>query len=172
MCLVSTLWFLRVTFAGRHGGWNTSGCLTELRDRGTLCCCDHLTFFTLLMVSRILCTYCFYIGFCCLLHPELQRPGPICAGAVPYMNWHDGCTFTPHLRPVESQPSSSDKAGLHLSKPLVSNQQQTQPNTFSGWMVEGDVLQLSIWPTIPRQRDLNSRLPSEVLPSLYCPLQP
>ncbi|XP_043382245.1 adhesion G protein-coupled receptor G3 isoform X3 [Chelonia mydas] len=37
------------TKKGRHGGWNTSGCLTELRDRGTLCCCDHLTFFTLLM---------------------------------------------------------------------------------------------------------------------------
>ncbi|CAM5150295.1 unnamed protein product [Eretmochelys imbricata] len=37
------------TKKGRRGGWNTSGCLTELRDRGTMCCCDHLTFFTLLM---------------------------------------------------------------------------------------------------------------------------
>ncbi|KAG6927042.1 adhesion G protein-coupled receptor G3, partial [Chelydra serpentina] len=37
------------TKKGQRGGWNTSGCLTELRDRETMCCCDHLTFFTLLM---------------------------------------------------------------------------------------------------------------------------
>uniref|UniRef100_A0A452IK56 Uncharacterized protein n=1 Tax=Gopherus agassizii TaxID=38772 RepID=A0A452IK56_9SAUR len=40
---------LRVNFAGKRGGWNTSGCVTTLRDKETMCCCDHLTFFTLLM---------------------------------------------------------------------------------------------------------------------------
>uniref|UniRef100_A0A8C4W1X1 Adhesion G protein-coupled receptor G3 n=1 Tax=Gopherus evgoodei TaxID=1825980 RepID=A0A8C4W1X1_9SAUR len=40
---------LRVNFAGKRGGWNTSGCVTTLRDKETVCCCDHLTFFTLLM---------------------------------------------------------------------------------------------------------------------------
>ncbi|XP_075796555.1 adhesion G protein-coupled receptor G3 isoform X2 [Pelodiscus sinensis] len=34
---------------GLRGGWNTSGCLTDCRERETVCCCDHLTFFTLLL---------------------------------------------------------------------------------------------------------------------------
>ncbi|XP_050779252.1 adhesion G protein-coupled receptor G3 isoform X1 [Gopherus flavomarginatus] len=37
------------TKKGKRGGWNTSGCVTTLRDKETVCCCDHLTFFTLLM---------------------------------------------------------------------------------------------------------------------------
>ncbi|XP_067406133.1 adhesion G protein-coupled receptor G3 [Emydura macquarii macquarii] len=37
------------TQKGQHGGWNTSGCLAEPRERETVCCCDHLTFFTLLL---------------------------------------------------------------------------------------------------------------------------
>ncbi|KGL79154.1 putative G-protein coupled receptor 97, partial [Tinamus guttatus] len=32
-----------------QGGWNTSGCVTELGDKGTICSCNHLTFFTLLL---------------------------------------------------------------------------------------------------------------------------
>uniref|UniRef100_A0A8B9J2V2 Adhesion G protein-coupled receptor G3 n=1 Tax=Amazona collaria TaxID=241587 RepID=A0A8B9J2V2_9PSIT len=31
------------------GGWSSSGCDTELRNKGTRCSCDHLTFFTLLL---------------------------------------------------------------------------------------------------------------------------
>ncbi|KAM8799433.1 LOW QUALITY PROTEIN: adhesion G protein-coupled receptor G3-like [Eudromia elegans] len=36
---------------GQGGGWNTRGCVTELGDKGTICSCDHLTFFTLLLVT-------------------------------------------------------------------------------------------------------------------------
>ncbi|XP_034644560.1 adhesion G protein-coupled receptor G3 [Trachemys scripta elegans] len=41
------------TKKGKRGGWNTSGCLTIPRDRETMCCCDHLTFFTLLMTPSL-----------------------------------------------------------------------------------------------------------------------
>ncbi|NXS34207.1 AGRG3 protein, partial [Pomatostomus ruficeps] len=34
---------------GQAGGWHSSGCDTLLRDNGTICSCDHLTFFTLLL---------------------------------------------------------------------------------------------------------------------------
>ncbi|NXF20271.1 AGRG3 protein, partial [Rhodinocichla rosea] len=35
--------------AGRAGGWRSSGCVTQPGDKGTVCSCDHLTFFTLLL---------------------------------------------------------------------------------------------------------------------------
>nr|XP_009664357.1 PREDICTED: probable G-protein coupled receptor 97 [Struthio camelus australis] len=38
---------------GQGGGWNTSGCVTQLGDKGTVCSCDHLTFFTLLLSSTL-----------------------------------------------------------------------------------------------------------------------
>ncbi|NWW58041.1 AGRG3 protein, partial [Ifrita kowaldi] len=31
------------------GGWRSSGCVTQPGDKGTVCSCDHLTFFTLLL---------------------------------------------------------------------------------------------------------------------------
>ncbi|XP_049662511.1 adhesion G protein-coupled receptor G3-like isoform X3 [Accipiter gentilis] len=34
---------------GQAGGWSSSGCVTQTRDKGTVCSCDHLTFFTLLL---------------------------------------------------------------------------------------------------------------------------
>ncbi|NXO02482.1 AGRG3 protein, partial [Rhinopomastus cyanomelas] len=34
---------------GQAGGWNSSGCATWPANKGTLCSCDHLTFFTLLL---------------------------------------------------------------------------------------------------------------------------
>ncbi|NXS78862.1 AGRG3 protein, partial [Erpornis zantholeuca] len=34
---------------GQAGGWHSSGCVTQPGDKGTLCSCDHLTFFTLLL---------------------------------------------------------------------------------------------------------------------------
>ncbi|NXX20459.1 AGRG3 protein, partial [Podargus strigoides] len=34
---------------GVAGGWSSSGCVTQSRDNGTVCSCDHLTFFTLLL---------------------------------------------------------------------------------------------------------------------------
>ncbi|NXB65493.1 AGRG3 protein, partial [Struthidea cinerea] len=34
---------------GRAGGWCSSGCVTQPGDKGTVCSCDHLTFFTLLL---------------------------------------------------------------------------------------------------------------------------
>ncbi|KAM9508003.1 adhesion G protein-coupled receptor G3 isoform 3-T3 [Guaruba guarouba] len=34
---------------GQAGGWSSSGCDTQLLDKGTHCSCDHLTFFTLLL---------------------------------------------------------------------------------------------------------------------------
>ncbi|NXO06018.1 AGRG3 protein, partial [Oriolus oriolus] len=34
---------------GLAGGWHTSGCVTRPGDKGTVCSCDHLTFFTLLL---------------------------------------------------------------------------------------------------------------------------
>ncbi|XP_032848713.1 adhesion G protein-coupled receptor G3 [Tyto alba] len=34
---------------GQAGGWSSSGCVTQPRDKGTVCSCDHLTFFTLLL---------------------------------------------------------------------------------------------------------------------------
>ncbi|NWU89346.1 AGRG3 protein, partial [Upupa epops] len=34
---------------GQTGGWSSSGCATQPTDKGTLCSCDHLTFFTLLL---------------------------------------------------------------------------------------------------------------------------
>ncbi|NXE00433.1 AGRG3 protein, partial [Chaetorhynchus papuensis] len=38
-----------VPVAGPAGGWHSSGCVTQPGDRGTVCSCDHLTFFTLLL---------------------------------------------------------------------------------------------------------------------------
>ncbi|NWI05429.1 AGRG3 protein, partial [Tichodroma muraria] len=34
---------------GQAGGWRSSGCVTQPGDKGTVCSCDHLTFFTLLL---------------------------------------------------------------------------------------------------------------------------
>ncbi|NWX28995.1 AGRG3 protein, partial [Notiomystis cincta] len=34
---------------GQAGGWHSSGCVTQPGDNGTVCSCDHLTFFTLLL---------------------------------------------------------------------------------------------------------------------------
>ncbi|NXT76115.1 AGRG3 protein, partial [Zapornia atra] len=34
---------------GQTGGWNSSGCVTQPGDKGTVCLCNHLTFFTLLL---------------------------------------------------------------------------------------------------------------------------
>ncbi|NXW41869.1 AGRG3 protein, partial [Nyctiprogne leucopyga] len=34
---------------GQAGGWSSSGCVTQPGDNGTVCPCDHLTFFTLLL---------------------------------------------------------------------------------------------------------------------------
>ncbi|XP_048172773.1 adhesion G protein-coupled receptor G3-like isoform X5 [Corvus hawaiiensis] len=34
---------------GQAGGWSSSGCETQPGDKGTVCSCDHLTFFTLLL---------------------------------------------------------------------------------------------------------------------------
>uniref|UniRef100_A0A8C3Y5X6 Adhesion G protein-coupled receptor G3 n=1 Tax=Catharus ustulatus TaxID=91951 RepID=A0A8C3Y5X6_CATUS len=34
---------------GQAGGWSSSGCVTQRGDKGTVCSCDHLTFFTLLL---------------------------------------------------------------------------------------------------------------------------
>ncbi|KFQ33385.1 putative G-protein coupled receptor 97, partial [Mesitornis unicolor] len=39
-------WDLR---KGQAGGWSSSGCVTQPGDQGTVCSCDHLTFFTLLL---------------------------------------------------------------------------------------------------------------------------
>ncbi|XP_039577142.1 uncharacterized protein LOC120507981 isoform X6 [Passer montanus] len=38
-----------VPVAGQAGGWSGSGCVTQPGDEGTVCSCDHLTFFTLLL---------------------------------------------------------------------------------------------------------------------------
>ncbi|NXJ25313.1 AGRG3 protein, partial [Dicrurus megarhynchus] len=37
------------TSKGQAGGWHSSGCFTQPGDKGTVCSCDHLTFFTLLL---------------------------------------------------------------------------------------------------------------------------
>ncbi|NWV45738.1 AGRG3 protein, partial [Daphoenositta chrysoptera] len=34
---------------GQAGGWRSSGCVTQPGDKGTVCSCNHLTFFTLLL---------------------------------------------------------------------------------------------------------------------------
>ncbi|NWU17516.1 AGRG3 protein, partial [Cephalopterus ornatus] len=34
---------------GQAGGWRSSGCVTQPEDKKTVCSCDHLTFFTLLL---------------------------------------------------------------------------------------------------------------------------
>ncbi|XP_065497244.1 adhesion G protein-coupled receptor G3 [Caloenas nicobarica] len=34
---------------GQAGGWSSSGCVTQPEDKGTVCSCNHLTFFTLLL---------------------------------------------------------------------------------------------------------------------------
>lgn len=67
-CLIYTNWLFCVTFVGQNGGWNSSGCHAKLHDTETVCCCDHLTFFTLLLVPRTLHIYCFDIGCCHLGH--------------------------------------------------------------------------------------------------------
>ncbi|NXO67489.1 AGRG3 protein, partial [Phainopepla nitens] len=38
-----------VPVAGQAGGWRSTGCVTQPGDKGTVCSCDHLTFFTLLL---------------------------------------------------------------------------------------------------------------------------
>ncbi|NWW09008.1 AGRG3 protein, partial [Oreocharis arfaki] len=45
----STHSHLPVPVAGQAGGWNSSGCVTQPGDKGTVCSCDHLTFFTILL---------------------------------------------------------------------------------------------------------------------------
>ncbi|XP_074769674.1 adhesion G protein-coupled receptor G3 [Athene noctua] len=37
------------TSKGQAGGWSSSGCVTQPGDKETVCSCDHLTFFTLLL---------------------------------------------------------------------------------------------------------------------------
>ncbi|NXB42415.1 AGRG3 protein, partial [Leucopsar rothschildi] len=38
---------------GQAGGWNRSGCVTQPGDKGTVCSCDHLSFFTLLLIPAL-----------------------------------------------------------------------------------------------------------------------
>ncbi|XP_063266427.1 adhesion G protein-coupled receptor G3 isoform X2 [Prinia subflava] len=38
---------------GLAGGWRSSGCVTQPGDKGTVCSCDHLTFFTLLLTQAL-----------------------------------------------------------------------------------------------------------------------
>uniref|UniRef100_A0A8C5T582 Adhesion G protein-coupled receptor G3 n=1 Tax=Malurus cyaneus samueli TaxID=2593467 RepID=A0A8C5T582_9PASS len=38
-----------VFWDGSKGGWHSGGCVTQPGDKGTVCSCDHLTFFTLLL---------------------------------------------------------------------------------------------------------------------------
>uniref|UniRef100_A0A8C6IQ78 Uncharacterized protein n=1 Tax=Melopsittacus undulatus TaxID=13146 RepID=A0A8C6IQ78_MELUD len=45
-----------VSVAGQTGGWSSSGCVTQPRDKGTVSSCDHLTFFTLLLMTTPLPT--------------------------------------------------------------------------------------------------------------------
>ncbi|NXD39038.1 AGRG3 protein, partial [Copsychus sechellarum] len=40
---------LPVPVAGQAGGWCRRGCVTQPGDKGTVCSCDHLSFFTLLL---------------------------------------------------------------------------------------------------------------------------
>uniref|UniRef100_A0A803V665 Adhesion G protein-coupled receptor G3 n=1 Tax=Ficedula albicollis TaxID=59894 RepID=A0A803V665_FICAL len=40
---------LPVPVAGQAGGWCSRGCVTQTGDKGTVCSCDHLSFFTLLL---------------------------------------------------------------------------------------------------------------------------
>lgn len=49
-CCTSTHSPSPVPVAGQAGGWSSSGCATQPGDKRTVCSCDHLTFFTLLLV--------------------------------------------------------------------------------------------------------------------------
>lgn len=40
-----------LTFLCPAGDWESQGCSTELGDKRTVCRCDHLTFFALLLVT-------------------------------------------------------------------------------------------------------------------------
>lgn len=40
-----------LTFLWPLGDWDSQGCSTELGDERTVCRCDHLTFFALLLVT-------------------------------------------------------------------------------------------------------------------------
>ncbi|XP_056356600.1 adhesion G protein-coupled receptor G3-like isoform X2 [Oenanthe melanoleuca] len=39
---------------GQAGGWCSRGCVTQPGDKGTVCSCDHLSFFTLLLLNPAL----------------------------------------------------------------------------------------------------------------------
>ncbi|NXM90920.1 AGRG3 protein, partial [Oenanthe oenanthe] len=45
---------LPLSVAGQAGGWCSRGCVTQPGDKGTVCSCDHLSFFTLLLLNPAL----------------------------------------------------------------------------------------------------------------------
>ncbi|NXW88574.1 AGRG3 protein, partial [Alopecoenas beccarii] len=44
-----SLMAVAMSVTGQTGGWSSSGCVTQPEDKRTVCSCDHLTFFTLLL---------------------------------------------------------------------------------------------------------------------------
>ncbi|KAM6300457.1 LOW QUALITY PROTEIN: adhesion G protein-coupled receptor G3 [Aegotheles albertisi] len=89
---------------GQAGGWSSRGCLTQLRDKGTVCSCDHLTFFTLLLnpaldasmaaLMTVATAGCgiamvfsvFTIAFCIFLRSRLRLEETLCVNLGLHMN--------------------------------------------------------------------------------------
>lgn len=46
-----------VLVVGQAGGWSSHGCVTQPKDKETVCTCDHLSFFTLLLVTTPLLSH-------------------------------------------------------------------------------------------------------------------
>ena len=48
--------------SGNRGGWSTEGCnLTSNAEDFVVCECDHLTSFSMLLVSQYVCTLCVFL---------------------------------------------------------------------------------------------------------------
>ncbi|NWQ80890.1 AGRG3 protein, partial [Columbina picui] len=90
---------------GMAGGWSSSGCVTQTEDKGTVCSCDHLTFFTLLLnpaldkstaqaLMAVATAGCgvamafsiFTIAFCIFLRRRFRSKETLCTNLGLHMN--------------------------------------------------------------------------------------
>ncbi|XP_035754735.1 adhesion G protein-coupled receptor G3 isoform X10 [Egretta garzetta] len=72
---------------GQAGGWRNTGCVMQPGDKGTVCSCDHLTFFTLLLVTILLPTA---LAHTLAVLPHLGGPSESSSGQV-HSKRLDGC---------------------------------------------------------------------------------
>jgi len=101
-----------VPVAGHAGGWSSGGCSIQRGDERTVCFCDHLTFFTLLLVTAPL--------------PAAPAPTPAVLPAPPGwpLGCHQSCTGAVGAAPRQAQvlalsPAPALEGGVMLGSHLL-----------------------------------------------------